>query len=157
MMMFHGRSYAPTLTPKYENMTPNHGGQSPYAAAKTPFGRTPTSASQTPQPGPSRTPQHDSAPPTFSRPHDPPGYSPLYVPLYSPGDTPTYSGHTPGHSGITPGYSGPSPEDNPMNRATPAQHSPVYTGPPPGMMSNASTPGHADAQEDFVEPRYTPS
>lgn len=82
------------------------------------------------------------------------------MPLYSPGDTPTYSGHTPGHSGITPGYSGPSPDDNPLHprgSSMAAQHSPVYTGPPPGLMSNASTPGHAQEQEDFVEPRYTPS
>ena len=31
------------------------------------------------------------------------GYSPSYVPQFSPGVTPNYSGNTPGHSGITPG------------------------------------------------------
>lgn len=154
---FPSRSYAPTLTPRYDNMTPAH--YSPSQTNKTP--KSAATSSSSPQPGPSRTPDHNNRQQddNFSRPPDPPGYSsPLYAPLYSPapGDTPTYSGYTPFQSGLTPGYSGPSPEGGAAVRSTVSpeghRHSPVYSGPPPGLISNASTPGHPPD----VEPGYTP-
>lgn len=142
------RCYAPSLTPTYNKYTPLH---SPSANLyKTP-NRTP-SAGATPQAGPSATPNSDDD--KFSRPANPTLYLGGFTPHYSPGNTPTYSGY---QQGLTPGYSGPSPEDNPAHRR-PTQHSPVYTGPPPGLISNASTPGHTVEQsDDFLEPGYAPS
>ncbi|TRY64317.1 hypothetical protein TCAL_04624 [Tigriopus californicus] len=142
------RCYAPSLTPTYNKYTPLH---SPSANLYKNPNRTP-SAGATPQPGPSATPNSDDD--KFSRPANPTLYLGGFTPHYSPGHTPTYSGY---QQGLTPGYSGPSPEDNPAHRR-PSQHSPVYTGPPPGLISNASTPGHtAEQSEDFLEPGYAPS
>eukprot|EP00095_Tigriopus_kingsejongensis_P005860 maker-scaffold38_size502422-snap-gene-1.12 protein:Tk05860 transcript:maker-scaffold38_size502422-snap-gene-1.12-mRNA-1 annotation:"7sk snrna methylphosphate capping enzyme" len=154
------RCYAPSLTPMYNKYTPLYSPSANFSG-KTPS-RTP-SAGATPQLGPSATPNgsddgSDATPNgsngKFPKPANPPLYMGGFTPHYSPGNTPTYSGY---HQGLTPGYSGPSPEGNRAERR-PAQHSPVYTGPPPGLVSNASTPGHgADPSDDFLEPGYAPS
>ena len=141
------RCYAPSMTPIY--------GKSP--SCKTPNSQ-PSSNPPTPQPGPSRTPGSGRGDDDkFSRPYDPtPGYSPFpdAANFYSPGQTPSYSYYG---AGLTPGYSGPSPDPHPYRSSS--QHSPVYSGPPPGLISNASTPGHPAGAggDDFLEPGYVPS
>ena len=177
---FPNYCYAPSLTPMYNDggspaMTPGEKTPSatpqhePEEADKV---ETPDEeASRSPVAGPSNPRRHQEVDDddTFSRPLDPPadpespgppywGTTPNYSPAAATGHTPSYSGYTPGRSGITPGYTGPSPEYQPTFSpyyGSSSQHSPVYSGPEPGAISNASTPGHQP--EEFVGPGYTPS
>ena len=144
-----GRCYAPSLTPMYNKPSPFYPHQTPPEAS--------------PRAGPSNRVPDNLEKDNFSRPQDPPASaSPGYetymgrTPNYSPGDTPSYtgySGYTPGRSGITPGYAGPSPEHYVQS---PLSHSPVYSGPEPGAVSNSSTPGHG-MDGDNLGAGYTPS
>eukprot|EP00096_Caligus_rogercresseyi_P006674 TRINITY_DN23383_c0_g1_i1.p1 TRINITY_DN23383_c0_g1~~TRINITY_DN23383_c0_g1_i1.p1 ORF type:complete len:849 (+),score=265.59 TRINITY_DN23383_c0_g1_i1:44-2590(+) len=91
------------------------------------------------------------------------GMTPQYdlgTPCYNPEELDIPPGGYYGYNtpGITPGYSGPSPDgysniDPPIQR----HHSPVYTGPPPGTFSGASTPGNEESGYTPHYSGYTPS
>ncbi|XP_040575230.1 uncharacterized protein [Lepeophtheirus salmonis] len=93
------------------------------------------------------------------------GMTPQYdlgTPCYNPEELDIPPGGYYGYNtpGITPGYSGPSPDGySNCGHIPPIQrhHSPVYTGPPPGTFSGASTPGNDESGYTPHYSGYTPS